>query len=123
MMLGWVRDGILVVGMESEMRVYSQWNALPGDEGAYVGENSPEKTDGSSGSPHWGLKTLTVPSMLQLTISPSHSVLDLTKKGKDVATRKPVRKPAQVPHQPAKDDKSVNVVDIVKDEGNQNFCF
>lgn len=26
LMLNWVREGILVVGMETEMRVYNQWN-------------------------------------------------------------------------------------------------
>ena len=27
--LSWVRDGLLVIGMPSEMRVYSQWNLIP----------------------------------------------------------------------------------------------
>lgn len=24
--LGWVRDGLLIIGMQSEMRCYNQWN-------------------------------------------------------------------------------------------------
>lgn len=26
--LGWVRDGLLIIGMQSEMRCYNQWNFL-----------------------------------------------------------------------------------------------
>lgn len=31
MQVSWVRDGILVVGMDNEMHVYSQWH-VPGNE-------------------------------------------------------------------------------------------
>ncbi|XP_077989498.1 dmX-like protein 2 isoform X2 [Glandiceps talaboti] len=41
MMLSWVRDGILVVGMENEMHVYSQWKNE--DEGL-VAERADDKT-------------------------------------------------------------------------------
>lgn len=37
MQISWVRDGILVVGMDSEMHVYSQWKSSCGYHGLTLG--------------------------------------------------------------------------------------
>nr|XP_006818127.1 PREDICTED: Dmx-like 2 [Saccoglossus kowalevskii] len=42
MMLSWVRDGILVVGMESEMHVYSQWKSDDHSQVNVAEEKSPK---------------------------------------------------------------------------------
>lgn len=109
-MISWVRDGILVVGMESEMRIYSQWNtqlrsAALNDQDSPV---LPQKQIGRAASAanflsqHGGAtansrlsfedqKTagpsspfLSLSPANQRLLSPSHSVLDLAKRsGKD----------------------------------------
>ncbi|NP_001368760.1 RAVE complex protein Rav1 C-terminal domain-containing protein [Caenorhabditis elegans] len=61
--LSWVRDGILIVGMQSEMRVYNQWNF----------KTVQEKTKSSNPAAN--------PNIVSLTVSTSHSMLDqLTRK-------------------------------------------
>ncbi|XP_073674811.1 dmX-like protein 1 isoform X2 [Garra rufa] len=59
--LSWVRDGILVVGMDCEMHVYSQWQppvpVKPSFNGSATSLNSAAKQDGLSPNP--SKKTLT----------------------------------------------------------------
>ncbi|CAJ0940690.1 unnamed protein product [Ranitomeya imitator] len=45
--LSWVRDGILVVGMDCEMQVYAQWkhNVKIGDSDFYASEHNAEKSE------------------------------------------------------------------------------
>ncbi|CAJ0582912.1 unnamed protein product, partial [Mesorhabditis spiculigera] len=69
--LQWARDGILIVGMQTEMRCYNQWNLKPKQAPKAVAPlpvNAKRKGTGTS----------------TLGISPSHSMLDqLGKKTKD----------------------------------------
>ncbi|KAL7295893.1 hypothetical protein TKK_0010937 [Trichogramma kaykai] len=45
MQISWVRDGILVVGMDSEMHVYSQWKANPNSECMHSGAVQSQESD------------------------------------------------------------------------------
>ncbi|CAI2358263.1 unnamed protein product [Caenorhabditis sp. 36 PRJEB53466] len=68
--LSWVRDGILIIGMQSEMRVYNQWNFEP------VKREVSDKM-GRHAVPKLGTNS----QIVNLTLSTSHSMLDqLTKK-------------------------------------------
>ncbi|CAB3399146.1 unnamed protein product [Caenorhabditis bovis] len=63
--LSWARDGILIVGMESEMRVYNQWNFETPNENSAVNRRS------------------TNPHIVSLPVSTSHSMLDQVNKKKE----------------------------------------
>ncbi|CAJ0959160.1 unnamed protein product, partial [Mesorhabditis belari] len=67
--LHWVRDGLLIVGMQTEMRCYNQWNLKPKQDKEVKPELNARRR-GTAGS--------------TLGISPSHSMLDqLGKKAKE----------------------------------------
>ncbi|EPB75130.1 hypothetical protein ANCCEY_05799 [Ancylostoma ceylanicum] len=68
--LGWARDGLLIVGMQSEMRVYNQWN---------LQQRSNEDLM---------TRRETNPQILTLAISQSHSTLDQLQRKKDMPTSK-----------------------------------
>ncbi|CAD6187487.1 unnamed protein product [Caenorhabditis auriculariae] len=69
--LSWARDGLLIVGMQSEMRVYNQWNFEPHDL-----KNGLDMT-----------RRATNPHIVSLPVSTSHSMLDqLHKKKEALAT-------------------------------------
>ncbi|VDK58394.1 unnamed protein product, partial [Cylicostephanus goldi] len=69
--LGWARDGLLIVGMQSEMRVYNQWNL--------------QRRGNESAMPH---REPTNPQMLTLALSQSHSMLDQLQKKKEMTPSK-----------------------------------
>ncbi|WKY17140.1 hypothetical protein Q1695_001621 [Nippostrongylus brasiliensis] len=64
--LSWARDGLLIVGMQSEMRVYNQWNMKQ--------MNFPGKTEQQDHNAH----------VLSLAISQSHLMLDQLQRRKDL---------------------------------------
>ncbi|ETN78849.1 hypothetical protein NECAME_10074, partial [Necator americanus] len=68
--LGWARDGLLIVGMQSEMRVYNQWNLQR--------RNSEQAMT----------RRETNPQVLTLAISQSHSMLDQLQRKKDMPSSK-----------------------------------
>ncbi|KAK6760766.1 hypothetical protein RB195_022003 [Necator americanus] len=68
--LGWARDGLLIVGMQSEMRVYNQWNLQR--------RNSEQPMT----------RRETNPQVLTLAISQSHSMLDQLQRKKDMPSSK-----------------------------------
>uniref|UniRef100_A0A1I7WD58 Rav1p_C domain-containing protein n=1 Tax=Heterorhabditis bacteriophora TaxID=37862 RepID=A0A1I7WD58_HETBA len=68
--ISWARDGLLIVGMQSEMRVYNQWNLQRKQE-----EESIKRCG-------------TNPQILTLALSQSHSMLDHFQKKKDIPTNK-----------------------------------
>ncbi|GMT07275.1 hypothetical protein PENTCL1PPCAC_29449, partial [Pristionchus entomophagus] len=70
--LTWARDGLLIVGMQSEMRCYCQWN---------LSAKSTEEKEETKKSMLMKKQNASAPT---LTISPSHSMLEqLHKKGKE----------------------------------------
>ncbi|VDK43174.1 unnamed protein product [Anisakis simplex] len=79
----WVRDGLLIVGMHSEMRVYNQWNF---GTNATIQTGNASSTETEKSKDHSTKKKVTPTNHLQLpvlSISPSHSMLDqLSKKTK-----------------------------------------
>ncbi|CAI5454852.1 unnamed protein product [Caenorhabditis angaria] len=71
--LSWARDGILVVGMQSEMRVYNQWNFCPEEQKEVASTEIQRRS--------------TNPQIVSLPVSTSHSMLDqMTKKKEAMAT-------------------------------------
>ncbi|KIH48479.1 hypothetical protein ANCDUO_21451, partial [Ancylostoma duodenale] len=68
--LGWARDGLLIVGMQSEMRVYNQWNLQQRSNEDLMARRE------------------TNPQILTLAISQSHSTLDQLQRKKDMPTSK-----------------------------------
>uniref|UniRef100_A0A5S6QMQ8 WD_REPEATS_REGION domain-containing protein n=1 Tax=Trichuris muris TaxID=70415 RepID=A0A5S6QMQ8_TRIMR len=92
-MLSWVRHGIMVVGLDTEMRIYSQWNmSQPNVMARKSSAQVPTSgEDGLSVLPKIGS------SAAQQHLSTSHSVLDLMRKGKKAESainlkRLPVKK-------------------------------
>uniref|UniRef100_A0A9J2PHZ4 RAVE complex protein Rav1 C-terminal domain-containing protein n=1 Tax=Ascaris lumbricoides TaxID=6252 RepID=A0A9J2PHZ4_ASCLU len=76
--LTWVRDGLLIVGMHSEMRCYNQWNLA-----AKATHSSDSANERSRDNPVKRKMTGNALTMPTLNISPSHSMLDqLSKKSK-----------------------------------------
>ncbi|GMR60970.1 hypothetical protein PMAYCL1PPCAC_31165, partial [Pristionchus mayeri] len=70
--LTWARDGLLIVGMQSEMRCYCQWN---------LSAKSTEEKEETKKAVLMRKNNASAPT---LTISPSHSMLEqLHKKGKE----------------------------------------
>ncbi|CAD5221721.1 unnamed protein product [Bursaphelenchus xylophilus] len=86
--MSWLRDGLFVVGMPSEMRVYSQWNMIPLKA---PGHQSPTETS-KPGCLVKSVKVMgirPVASVSNLSTSQSHSVLDqLLKKASKVELNK-----------------------------------
>lgn len=85
LMLSWIREGILVVGMETEMRVYNQWNIQ-----ASGHQEDGENTVDSSKQTSMLSKSIALAG-LKSSISPSQSVLDL-KKIKDFSNKRQIAK-------------------------------
>uniref|UniRef100_A0A914ZRW3 RAVE complex protein Rav1 C-terminal domain-containing protein n=1 Tax=Parascaris univalens TaxID=6257 RepID=A0A914ZRW3_PARUN len=76
--LTWVRDGLLIVGMHSEMRCYNQWNLA--SKATHSSDSANEKNRDNAVKRKMTGNALTMPT---LNISPSHSMLDqLSKKSK-----------------------------------------
>lgn len=104
-MMSWVRDGLFVVGMPSEMRIYSQWNMIPLK--AHVEPESTEPV--KSGIAPKTVKILgirPVASATNLSMSPSHSMLDtlLKKSSKLQLEFKPEPKQVNLPIKPLADN-------------------
>ncbi|PAV73995.1 hypothetical protein WR25_00482 [Diploscapter pachys] len=79
--LSWARDGILIVGMQSEMRVFNQWNFKPTEVGQELHSAAAHKAvTNMKGNP----STMG----LGLPLSASHSMLDQLSKKKDMPTTK-----------------------------------
>ncbi|EGT40330.1 CBN-RBC-1 protein [Caenorhabditis brenneri] len=101
--LSWVRDGILIVGMQSEMRVYNQWNF----------KNTEEKAKKAIPSAN--------PNIVSLTVSTSHSMLDQLTRKKEalVSSRSRVfLEFVNTMHKThPKENESQTVLDILKSEG------
>ncbi len=81
----WVRDGLLVIGLRTEMQVYSQWSPLT-KEPSKLNKQDPngDKVQRNRGSSDTGIKTRE--SLLigtsSLMVPKNHSVLDLYKLNK-----------------------------------------
>jgi hypothetical protein len=74
--LTWVRDGLLIIGMQSEMRCYNQWNLQT------ISDNCTMMID--SHNPVVKRATLAV-KPAALTFSPSHSMLDALRRDPSVS--------------------------------------
>ncbi|UMM43904.1 hypothetical protein L5515_019209 [Caenorhabditis briggsae] len=102
--LSWVRDGILIVGMQSEMRVYNQWNFKTTD------NNKLKKAIPAAN-----------PNIVSLTVSTSHSMLDQLTRKKEalVSSRSRVfLEFVNTMHKAhPKENESQMVLDILKSEG------
>ncbi|CDW52018.1 Protein RBC-1, isoform a [Trichuris trichiura] len=77
-MLSWVRHGIMVVGLDTEMRIYSQWNMSQPNA---IANKSSLKLQPSGEDALSGLAKI-VPSSAQQHLTTSHSVLDFMRKAK-----------------------------------------
>uniref|UniRef100_A0A8R1HL41 WD_REPEATS_REGION domain-containing protein n=1 Tax=Caenorhabditis japonica TaxID=281687 RepID=A0A8R1HL41_CAEJA len=103
--LSWVRDGILIIGLQSEMRVYNQWNFT----------NVTEETKKEV------RKSNTSQRIVNLTVSTSHSMLDHVSRKKEALLSSHNRifinfgNSGQKSH--ANDNESQMIVDILKSEG------
>ncbi|EGT56880.1 hypothetical protein CAEBREN_01145 [Caenorhabditis brenneri] len=101
--LSWVQDGILIVGMQSEMRVYNQWNFKKTEVKA-------KQTVPSAN-----------PNIVSLTVSTSHSMLNQLTRKKEALVSSRIRvflEFVNTMHKThPKENKSQTVLDIRKREG------
>lgn len=83
----WVRDGLLIIGLDTEMQIYSQWSSLQKNNKKAVGSTANSQTDQSLAHSDVtdNLKNNKKKQISSLVIPKNHSVMDLHKLNK--ATR------------------------------------